>query len=365
MRMRGIVLLGVGLVAGCALPERDNIFDPANAPSVHAPDHRLWSRARLRRGHGRAIDQHSIVITAPRGHCLAIDARDTVDPQGTALTKIDFKFALVSADGEEVPIAPSTVTRGLGLLDVAIRNALPVDGVSASEFRVRAIDPGGSTGRATTFLVATNAPPTAAMVPARREVPLHGHPWIGTDAPVDVRFSSAISVDPDGDLLSTTWFVDGEPAPTSGTILDRSIETDASRRFVATFVVRDPSVTSLPAVGVVTVAPPRPWVFAGRDDYSFQRVETQRRTQLPHSDHRGRRVQRRADPSASARGVRESVGRTSGVRITIRPCSAFFLLSFWWRQGARPAIVADAQGPTRRRRSPCSPRRRRRSIAGW
>lgn len=159
-------LLLAATATGC-LPDRTNPLDPAEAP---LPLLRVVDRTAI--GGCETSDPEGDWPTAPaafRGTCLALDARATSDPQGTALENLSFRYERVPED-ESLPPEPlgeGEDPRGLSvlLLETDYLRTLPVG--SETTFRVTVQDGSGAYGSTTTGLTMLNHAPVADPPPLR------------------------------------------------------------------------------------------------------------------------------------------------------------------------------------------------------
>ncbi len=264
--MRGLVvaLALASLAAGCT-PPRDNEFDPQNIPVVRARlvDHTLP-------GEGGCGDPAQgvwpDVVAASRGRCLAVDARDSFDPQQKPLS-----FVLV-ADTGGLPIRAITSTGAIFVLDDTARHSLPIN--KNINLVVTGADGDGSTGSDTVPLVLLNRRPTAVADPVRM-VPAGGWPWNGTSG-FPMRFDGSRSSDPDGDALRYCWLfpeVGAEPLVCPTNLVDPSFTRQVPAtegRYSARLVVTDGAERSAETWSEVFVGDPAMWMT---DDSTTQRVE--------------------------------------------------------------------------------------------
>jgi len=242
------------LLAGCAIPDRDNAHDSANAPS-----------AALRIVDSPLCDgEGPTVVSAPRGHCIILDATSTTDPQDPAELEYVYRWSLSSTAG--FAVVEGSATTPFAILPSAFKATLPLD--VPVYFQVTARDGGGSSLSDLAVVALTNAPPTAVLGPPR-SFPVGGYPW-ALGAPFDVSFDGSNSYDPDGDTITYSWALGGTPIVAGGsasdTFVDAQLGTNEAR-VVATLRVSDGSLTSALASEFVTVRDPNVWVMRENDGY--------------------------------------------------------------------------------------------------
>src|SRR5687767_10887725 len=90
--LAGCVLL---LLPACALPVRDNAFDPTNAPTASLRVVDLGEDCSA----PSATAVYAGIVSASRGRCLALDARDSASPLDHDLT---FAFTVTTTTGGEL-----------------------------------------------------------------------------------------------------------------------------------------------------------------------------------------------------------------------------------------------------------------------
>lgn len=195
--MRALLLVAAALpVAGC-LPARDNPLDSANSP---APVLVVVDRTgALGCETEDPLENWPTVPAAFRGTCLALDARDTTDPQGTGVADLRFTYERIASEANPVPVGTPYLedVRGASfhLLSPADVQAFPVGAETA--FRVTVRDGGGATGKATIRMTMLNRAPIADADPLRILA------LAGPGSSEDVDFH-ATATDPDGDEI-TAW----------------------------------------------------------------------------------------------------------------------------------------------------------------
>ncbi len=224
---RRLWLLAPAFAAGC-LPDRDNRQDPAIAPAAALVVRSFGVIDPASCPSAAAGTNGTIVLTASRGACLLLDARDSTDPQLEDRGSLAFRFELPT--GERRSSADGTL-----LLEDAYRRRLPV-GSPPLVFRVRVEDPGGAWSEASVPLELTNLPPVA-VAPPLLVLSSGGLPW-APGAPVDLSFDGTRSQDPDLDPLEYSWTLpDGSHSDDPVAVMADVIPVPAVHR--ARLVVRD------------------------------------------------------------------------------------------------------------------------------
>lgn len=205
MRVKGPLFAVSALaftVAACSLPERGNDFDPALRPrAVLALSHGPFD---LDTGTCEPADSLSVELS--RARCLHLSGVGSTDPQGSE-DIASWQYSLVSATNEEIAyveggvIAVATTTWGPAVL----RSQAP------RNYRVRleVVDRSGRSHAMSTDVVLSNDRPVA-VAPGPRQITNWGASWTtngsyATRPLLDVHFSGAASVDPDGDALRYCW----------------------------------------------------------------------------------------------------------------------------------------------------------------
>lgn len=186
-----VALVALLLFSGC-IPVRDNPNDPAIAPIA---DLRVVDLGLLPADECTAaavISTSAAVGVVSRGHCLALDARNSTDPQDDELR---WYF--------EVPGRPESVFSSTGVLVLTTADRLGFAVGQAIEFAVEARDPGNASSVATATLVLENSAPVPATEPLRI-LPEGGLPW-SPSATYELRFDGSASGDPDGDSIRFEW----------------------------------------------------------------------------------------------------------------------------------------------------------------
>lgn len=193
-------LAGALLFAGACIPVRDNHQDPSIAPEARL--------VFVSTGLGEVCppltvaDSYDSVSLISRGQCLALDARNSFDPQGD-YSIAQFRFSLPAGLGYEATTV--VTTNGLLVLDPGYRRSLPT-GVEL-EFGVRVSDREDNFGKDTAVVKLTNERPVASIA-SGFTVPEGGLPW-ALGVPVPVTFDATKSSDADGDPMRFCWTVPG------------------------------------------------------------------------------------------------------------------------------------------------------------
>jgi len=276
---RGAAFLTLLAAPACSLPARDNPRDSSNAPTV------LLRVVEVATG--------DAVGVASRGQALTLDASSSTDPQGSDLV---FEYFLLDTAGNATPFP--------GVDQPTSAQSIPLDNVfrhsqtpgALIRFRVVARDPGGSVGRGETTLSLTNEPPIA-IAPPPRTVALGGHPWT-PGVPYQVVFAPEV-IDADGadelpfltycwtfsPELSTTIDCPAQPSEVCSSdpadpVFTRCIDSDrpVAERGLATLVISDQHLTSLPARTTLTIGPPNLWIGAGVDLGNYEKFDVLRQT---------------------------------------------------------------------------------------
>lgn len=205
--MRNLLLLPIValLVVGC-LPDRDNKRDPANTPTallvIRAMDLAEGETCEVT---DALLNSAEAVAITPRGRCLVLDARNSFDPQGTA---VSYAFLLPEEVQTDCNISQ---TIDSGDRDVVVIPPATQQCIATNEIRtlyVRVRDASGADGHAEASLVLTNSEPVAATRESR-SLPVGGSRW-AVGAPYDIVFDGGESFDAEGDELEYCWTLPGE-----------------------------------------------------------------------------------------------------------------------------------------------------------
>lgn len=251
-------MIALASCSSACLPERENPFDPENAP---IPELQILDRSTSAGGclGLETIATWPAVAEASRGACLALDGRGSHDPQDVPLAEMVLRFERVDADGAVLATYAGTGTAGaIALLpDGAVRDLL--DGELA-HFQLTATE-GGAAVSTTVRLQARNRRPEVTLDPPR-SLPVLGAPWAAAPGePIAVDFH-ARATDPDGDTSFTwTWFAaDGSPiAGVTSSNATFSVTTDTTRRDAYFVVANDGEYESRPIAATVQVGPQNLW----------------------------------------------------------------------------------------------------------
>lgn len=258
--------------AGCQIPAQDNPHDPRNRPVARmrvvdrgAPDPVTGCPVVV--GTGAFLE----VVSASRGRCLALDARDSDSPPGNTL---DLVFTVLDASGS-VLASPTPDPAGherLAPLEGFLRT-LPFGEPLTAHVKVTDVDLDFEVSAEAALTLENSAP--VLVLPEPRILPLGGLPWAAGLDFQDVAFGIDGSFDADGDPLHVCWSFAGEtgpecPAPGSPSDLDvsREIPSDARGPFVGTAQLCDgpvgsPRSCSRAERAVVRVREPDVWLHRG------------------------------------------------------------------------------------------------------
>lgn len=183
------------LLSGC-LPDRDNPFDSSLSPAAQ-----LDVVERTDCQFSDAANAWPDAPVAFRNACLALDARDTTDPQGTSLSSLSFTFERVSGPDDPEPVgAPLVVgSHGGAVFVLSPSDVAGFEIGAATWFRVRVSDPSGAVGSALGSVTMLNRRPEVATDPMK--IIAAGGEGESRDIVLRARSS-----DPDGDpILGWRW----------------------------------------------------------------------------------------------------------------------------------------------------------------
>ncbi|HVO30695.1 MAG TPA: hypothetical protein VMV18_08160, partial [bacterium] len=250
-RLLPCLLVAVALAGACALPSRDNIYDPDGAPTLKVAV--LPDAAGCTPG-SAPLSEWQAVSAASRGACIGLDAR-------SAGANAAIRFFYVGPNGAQVELTPGNgiaflATAGLAVIDDAPLRSLPAGAIA----RFRADIHRGGHHVVDATLALTNEAPVAIGDPPRH-IPIGGYAWAPASA-VDVTFSGALSVDPDHDPLRYRWvFSDGAvlvSAPGQSTVT-RPVATSPARHLRALLIASDGLLASRPTAVDVEIGNPAVW----------------------------------------------------------------------------------------------------------
>jgi hypothetical protein len=274
MRTRWLLLLAALVVAACSLPQRDNAFDPANAPAAQLAVLRLA-------GPGSTCPPPIATVpeavgSASRGDCLELDAGASQDPHGD---RMRFRFSALGSAGFE-PLGVESTASTLVLLRSLV---FGLSSAGEATFAVAVTDGHGGHGETTRTIALLDARPDAGKQ-ASRALPLGGYPW-NPGAPIPIDFRPDGAGDADGDAPSYCWSFPASLANDACTIapgpdgicsanaadscFTRQVDVSGGVAFeaTATLVVRDgPRASdraSLPVPAIVDVREPNLWAGPG------------------------------------------------------------------------------------------------------
>ena len=283
MRVFVPLFLAAALVSACAIPERANPFDSANAPSAVV---RVVQLAPPGQPCVVTASSGFEVIEASRGACLALDASASTDPQDDSL-KFEFEYEDPSGNWTSLdrPQTADSLT-----LDSAFRLSAPVstgDVLRPLRFRVRAEDSGRAEGTSEPVsLVLRNGKPIA-VTDGAMTLPVGGTDW-ARGLPVTVALDAKRSFDPDGETdLEFRWEVVDQAGDVA--VLDWSTaavqfrDVDPTGGVVrATLRVRDgipggDRAESLPTSQILSIHAPEVWTGTSKETGPFENVDGERR----------------------------------------------------------------------------------------
>ena len=236
--MRRLVFPLLALVASCSLPDRSNPQDPQNAPFVRV---RVIDHTDPNGNCAADLDANwPDVVTVARGRCIAIDARDTIDPQTRPTTDVPldgrllFTYTIDTGEGDLTILGEDD---GSGILPISPELGRTFPARTELDVGVTVRAPDGGVGRGSASLIVINRRPEAVAGPARR-LPRTGYPWgsLGLQTVLDASRSS----DADGDPLEYCWLLPG--AATESCSADPFLVTTIpanEERFAARLVVTD------------------------------------------------------------------------------------------------------------------------------
>lgn len=277
MRSRGsrtaLLAAASTLVAACAIPARDNAQDPARRP---AP---LLLVADVSKADGSCpcgLVDAAVVCDAPlsgpsvgaasRGRCLALDARQSSDPDEGS-PDLEFRWFLRTDGADEELVSPADgllATNGLFLLSAPTRASLPLE--AELTFVVRAEDRAGHYARDETTLTVFNSRPVV-RAPSTRTYPFGGFPWLAdvpggappfeVDFRADGRVTDADPSDSEHHVFCWTIGADPEVCHRDGSHQDFSRSLPAGEATVISAYLR---VSDWP--GVESEAPAHPETFS-------------------------------------------------------------------------------------------------------
>lgn len=261
-------LPSVALLAGCLIPERNNPHDPQQSPAARLKIVDVTEAGAACPPADLLDVQWPEAAAVSRGHCLALDARGSSDPQDDALT---YLFEVLDSAGNPVTeIFAVNGAPGIAVVPGAVLRAEPL--LVAVTFRATVTD-GGARSSALASVTLLDSAPIAAVDPPR-VIPLGGLPWEPAGTAVDVLFDGSRSTDPDGDPdLTYCWTFppDGLPTPDAfcgpEAVVSRTLPTSSPSRLVGTMLVRDDAGAESVIVPIeVAVRAPDAWIYPG--DYS-------------------------------------------------------------------------------------------------
>ena len=222
---RGLLVLLLLAAGSCGLPDRDNPRDPAHRPvplllvtDVSKPDGSCPCTLAAGNLTCDASLEGSTVAAASRGRCLALDARESTDPD-EALAELDHRFFVLASGGEIELTSPADgvlATNGLFLLGASLRSMLPTE--TEITFLARTEDPQGNYASDGTVLTLFNSRPEL-QAPSTRTFPFGGFPWLldepagAPDFDVDFRADGLVT-DPDSsdiEHLVYCWTIGPDP----------------------------------------------------------------------------------------------------------------------------------------------------------
>ena len=267
------------LLSGCQLPARDNPIDPVNAPvaEIHVIDHTDEE------GNCAAVSGSGAfpeIVSASRGRCLALDARQTESPKDHDLELV---FEILDESGTVLETRLDEDHSQVAVLEPGFLRTLPFDDELLTA-RVSATDNSlDRTVEATTTFRIENAAPIL-VVDRPRTLAVGGLPWaLGED--YQVPFSIAGSYDPDGDPLHVVFTFPGEaPEPfddvdaDAGRVTTHAVPSGEHGSYAVQVELYDGPAGSLrsaarPDRTVVRLHEPDPWMHHSGDGGTVSRLD--------------------------------------------------------------------------------------------